>query len=84
MAIGAVAGLLASVIFRVGVGGILRDALLGLAGIFIGAFGTAILFPRNTVTTNSGLNPNVIAIITAALLPLFHELYRRFAPSKNK
>jgi hypothetical protein len=81
---GAIAGLIASAILRAKVRRIGTDALLGRFGLFFGFAACIVLFPRNTITRNSGPDPYVIAIITAALLPLLYELYRRFAPSISK
>ena len=56
--------------------GLMKDALLGLLGLFIGFIACVVVSPLNTITSNSGPNPYVFAFVGAALLPLLREVYR--------
>jgi hypothetical protein len=66
MGIGALTGLLASLVAGYGSKRILQDAFLGWTGLVAGFFGCA-PWPRYAV---------VVAIVTAVLLPVLHEVYR--------
>jgi uncharacterized membrane protein YeaQ/YmgE (transglycosylase-associated protein family) len=88
IAIGALAGWLASLLIRSGPQGVLKNAVLGLFGIFAG-FMLVVLFQGRhyhaeyyfengkAVTRHSGGQyPELFGVAGAMLLPVLHELYR--------
>ena len=76
MATGALICTIACLCMRLQIRGILKDALLGVLGFFIGFITCVAVSPLNTVTSNAGPNPNVFAFAGAAVLPLLREVYR--------
>jgi len=88
IAIGALTGWLASLVISSGPQGVLRNAALGLFGIFAG-FALVLLFQGRhyhaeyyfqngkAVTKHSGVqHPEMFGVAGAMLLPVLHELYR--------
>jgi hypothetical protein len=76
MATGALTGTLACLYLRVQMRGLVKDALLGWLGLFLGYTACVTVFPTNTVTSNAGPNPSFVAFLGAALFPLLREIYR--------
>jgi hypothetical protein len=87
--IGAVSGILFSLIFKLRVRGIVKDALFGAIGSVLTVIGCAVIpWPRNTIsesvgpgltvqtTMNRFQHPYIAAIIVAATLPALHQLFR--------
>ena len=88
MTIGALSGWVTSLVTKRGSRGVLKDALIGSAGYFVGYFVCAFVpWPRNTVvehlseggtvetTMNRYQHPERVAIVMALLLPILHQLY---------
>lgn len=96
VAIGALIGLLASLVTKSGLQGIWKNALLGSFG-FLAGFTACVYMPWHentvterldggvTVTTTTAMyqHPFRVAIVVSVLLPLLHELYR-FKQAHNK
>jgi hypothetical protein len=88
LATGTVIGLLASLVLRIGMGGVLKDAGLGTLGFLAGFIGCVFLpWPENTITYYVGdtlvtstasrfQHPYWAGFVVAALLPLLHEFFR--------
>jgi hypothetical protein len=86
--IGALSGLLSSLIMKRGLHLVWMDAFFGPIGFWVGFFGCLYMpWPRNTVTAhfeNGGTvsttmnmyqHPWRVAVVGAILLPILHELY---------
>jgi hypothetical protein len=85
---GALCGLLASMVLKLGTHGILKDAVLGGVGFLAGFFGSISLpWPQNTIkyhvgdisvasTMHTYQHPYNVAFAIALILPALHELYR--------
>lgn len=90
MAMGALTGLLASLMLKLKIRaiGIIKDGLLGSLGFLVGFVGAALVpWPRNTIsyyvdhtlvtsTMNSYQHPDRVGFVAAILLPLLREVYR--------
>ena len=87
--IGSLAGVASSMVFKIGLRGTIKDALLGAIGSVVTVIGSAIVpWPRNTVSESlgSGLHvettmnrfqhPYIAATVAAIILPVVHELFR--------
>jgi len=96
MVIGLVCGFLFARILKLKRAHIWKDALLGGVGVFVGFVATIEMpWPENTVTTvmgdgnvlhttmNQFQHPFLVAYIFAALLPIFHQLYRLRQSTRN-
>jgi H+/Cl- antiporter ClcA len=96
-AIGAVSGILFSVIFKLRAQGIVKDALFGAIGFVLTVIGCAVIpWPRNTISESVGpgltvqttmdrfQHPYIAAIIIAAALPALHQLFRLKRAGRKK
>ena len=54
----------------------LADGVLGIVGYFAAFTGCVLVWPKNMVTYGIGPNPQLAAVLGAALFPLLNELYR--------
>jgi hypothetical protein len=76
MAIGALTGWIVCLIAKIRPRALVVDVILGAFGYFAGFTGCVLVWPKNTMTYGTGPNPEWVAVVGAALLPLLNELYR--------
>lgn len=76
MAAGMFTGTLACLCLRLQIRGLMKDALLGWLGFFLGFIACILISPHNSLTTNVGPNPYFFAFLGAAFLPILREVYR--------
>ena len=77
MTVGALIGWVVCLVAKIRPMALIADGALGTLGYIAGFTGCVLLWPKNTITYGTGPNPEWAAILGAALLPLFNELYRR-------
>ena len=88
MAIGALTGLLAALVLKLKIRGIIKDGLLGSSGFLVGFIGTPFVpWHQNTITylvgntevtstMNTYQHPGRVACAIAILLPLMRAMFR--------
>jgi hypothetical protein len=77
MAIGAFTGYVVCLIAKTRRRALVADSFLGTFGYFASFIGCVVVWPKNTMTYGTGPNPQLAAVVGAALLPALNELYRR-------
>ena len=70
MAIGAITGGIVCLVAKIRPWVLVADGFLGTVGYFGGFIGCVLLWPKNTITYGTGPNPQLAAVVGAALLPL--------------
>ena len=75
MGTGEATGVIASFCLRLPVRGILRDALLGLAGFLIGFAAIVLVRPLGSALINHFIDPPAVALVVAAIVPLSRKIF---------
>lgn len=81
MAAGALAGVLASLLLRLPIRGVWKDALFGLLG-FVAFFVTILVTRLGPLLINNFIDPVAVGLVLAALCPVVREV-RRFRSARS-